>query len=74
MLAVRVQPAEALIIIDGKPWGTSAGFEEMTIHLRAGRHTIELQLAGYESFVTEVEIKRGQTTPLNVRMNGGSRL
>ena len=73
MLAVRVQPGEATIIIDGEPWGTSAGFEELTIHLRTGRHTVELRSQGYEPFVTDVEIKEGQTTPLNVRLNGGAR-
>ena len=61
-------------MIDGEPWGTAAGFEELTIHLRTGRHTIGIQLEGYEPFVTDVEIKEGQTTPLNVRLNGGDRL
>jgi hypothetical protein len=42
--------------------------EQMTIHLPAGRHHIEIRKEGYRSFVTEVEIERGVETPLNVRL------
>ena len=68
-LSIHAQPADAEIVIDGDPWGSLEGLEALVIHLPAGRHRIEIRREGYESFVTEVEIRENETTPLNVRLD-----
>ena len=68
VLTLRVQPAEADVYIDGEPWGALGGIEELSIHLPAGRHRIELRREGDTVFATEVEIRRGEATPLNIRL------
>ena len=68
VLRLRVQPAAGEIRIDGEPWGTLGGIEELSIHLPAGIHRVELHRAGTSVFATDVEIRRGETTPLNIRL------
>ncbi len=68
VLSLRVQPAEAQVRIDGEVWGHLGGTDELSIHLPAGRHWIELLRDGQAVFSTEVEIQLGGTTPLNVRL------
>ncbi len=68
VLTLRVQPAEAQVRIDGEVWGHLGGMEELSIHLPAGTHWIELLRDGQPAFSTEVEIQLGQTTPLNIRL------
>jgi hypothetical protein len=68
VLALQVKPADADVFIDGEKWGNLEGFEQMTIHLPAGAHRVEIRKDGYPPFVTEVEIRRGEVVPLNVRL------
>jgi len=68
VLTLRVQPAEADVYIDGEHWGALGGIEGLSIHLPAGRHRIELRREGDTVFTTEVEIRRGEATPLNIRL------
>ena len=68
VLLLRVQPAAGEIRIDGEPWATLEGIEKLSIHLPAGIHRIELHRAGTPVFATDVEIRRGETTPLNIRL------
>ncbi len=68
ILTLRVQPAEAQVRIDGEVWGHLGGMEELSIHLPAGTHWIELLRDGQPAFSTEVEIQLGRTTPLNIRL------
>ena len=57
VLRLHVQPAAGEIRIDGEPWGTLGGMEELSIHLPAGIHRIELHRAGTSVFATDVEIR-----------------
>ena len=70
MLALRVQPTDVQVFIDGELWGSLEGLEKTVIHLPAGVHRIELRKEGFQSFVTEVEILQGETAPLNVKLDG----
>jgi hypothetical protein len=67
-LSVRVQPGPADIIVDGERWQGPEGQERIFIELPEGRHTIEIRRQGYRSYVTEVDVRRGETTPLNVSL------
>lgn len=70
-VAIRVQPAGAVILIDGEKWDAPVGNERLVVHLSEGNHRVEIQKEGYRSFATEVRIRRGETVPLNIslRMN-----
>lgn len=68
MLAIRVQPGPADVVVDGEKWRGPEGQERIFIELPEGRHTIEIQKPGYRTYVTDVEIHRGDTTQLNVSL------
>jgi hypothetical protein len=67
-VAIRVQPAGAIVLIDGEKWEGPEGPDRLVIHLSEGTHRIEIQKEGYRPFVTEVRIRRGETVPLNVSL------
>jgi hypothetical protein len=66
-LAIRVQPADAIVIVDGSEWRGAADDEgEILIQVPPGRHRIELRKDRYETFTTEVDVQPGVSTPINV--------
>jgi hypothetical protein len=71
-LDLRVQPATATVLIDNEKWASSDG-THFVVHLRAGTHRIEVAEPGYQRFITEVVLKDGETTTLNVTLVPGLR-
>jgi len=69
-LSVRVQPIDAEISIDGEPWRGPAGQDRLVVDVAEGSHTIEVRKQGFRTYVTQVDIRRGETTPLNVSLRG----
>ena len=69
-LAVKVQPGDAEISIDGENWRGPGGQDRLTVEVAEGSHTVEIRKAGYRTYVTQVDVRRGQTTPLNVSLRG----
>jgi hypothetical protein len=69
-LSVRVQPADAEISVDGEAWRGPAGQDRLAIELAEGSHTVEIRKPGYRTYVTQIDIRRGDTTPLNVSLRG----
>ena len=67
-LAIRVQPNDAEISIDGEPWRGPGGQERLIVEVAEGSHTVEIRKSGYRTYVTQVEVRRGGTTPLNVSL------
>jgi hypothetical protein len=65
-LSLRVQPTDAEILIDGKPWQGDASKMPVSIQLETGRRKIEVRKDGYERYVQDVLIRRGRTLTLNV--------
>ena len=68
VLTLRVQPAAAEVRIDGEIWGHIGGIAELSIHLPAGMHGIELFRNGQVVFSTDVDILMGRATPLNIKL------
>ena len=64
VLALRVHPPDARILVDGEAWGPIAGQSEFVIHLAAGWHEIDVRREGYETFTTRVDLIEGQTIRL----------
>lgn len=72
-LIVRVQPADAEILIDGEKWASPGGPARLVVQLSEGRHHIEIRKEGYETYRSDLDVKAGETTPLNVSLlRGGS--
>jgi hypothetical protein len=67
-IAVRVQPADADVLIDGEKWRGPEAQDRLLVQVSEGRHTVEVQKAGYRTYVTEVDVRRGDTTALNVSL------
>jgi len=67
-LAVRVQPGDAEVLIDGERWtGTQQG-DRLEVQLSAGTHNIEVQKSGFRGYATDVTVRNGQTATLNIAL------
>jgi hypothetical protein len=64
-LDISVQPADAEVLIDGQPSGGSAQF---LIDVPEGEHAIQVRKQGYVGYLTSVQIRRGETLPLNISL------
>ena len=68
-LAVRVQPAGAVVLVDGERWeGPETTGERLIVQLAEGRHRMEVRKDGYQPYSTDVEVRSGQTATLNVSL------
>ena len=67
-ISIRVQPADAEILVDGQPWRGPDSQDSLVIEVPEGRHTIEIQKSGFRTYVTDVDVRRGETTTLNVSL------
>jgi hypothetical protein len=67
-LAIRVQPGDAEVLIDGERWQGASGDERLVVQLAPGTHHIEVLKDGYRAFATDVNVQPGQTAPLNVSL------
>jgi PEGA domain len=67
-LSIRVQPGDAEVSIDGEKWRGPETQDRLIVEVAEGRHTIEIQKAGYRTYVTDVQVRSGETTTLNVSL------
>jgi hypothetical protein len=67
-IALRVQPGDAAVTIDGEPWQGAPDQEQLVVQLGVGTHTVEIRKDGYRTYVQDVTVRRGETTPLNVSL------
>ena len=67
-LAIRVQPGNAEILIDGDRWESPPTGERLIVQLAEGEHRIEIRLGGYRTYSGTIRVRRGETTPLNVSL------
>jgi hypothetical protein len=65
-LTIASSPAGAEVLVDN----IFRGYTPLTLNdVDAGQHTVTLQLAGYQDYVTTASVSTGQSTPLAVTMN-----
>lgn len=71
-LTVHVQPRNAEVLIDGERWDVDQD-GRVEVQTAEGRHHVEVRTRGARPFAQDVEVRRGQVTPLNVSlvMEGG---
>ena len=70
-LAIRVQPRDAEVTIDGQRWANGAEGEPLVVQLATGTHKVEVRKDGFRSYTTQVDIKDGETRPINVSLSRG---
>ena len=66
-LAIRVQPVDAVVLIDGERW-QSSGQDRLIVEVPEGPHRIEIMKEGFDTYSTEITMAPGQTTPINVSL------
>ena len=69
-LSIRVQPANAEVLIDGERWeGPQTADERLDVQVSAGSHHVEVRHDGYRTYQTDVTVPPGITAPLNVSLS-----
>jgi hypothetical protein len=67
-IAVRFQPGDAEVLIDGEPWHGADRDHRLLVNLPAGSHRVEVRKAGHQPFSTDVDVRPGETTTVNVSL------
>ena len=67
-LALRVQPADAAVYIDGELWRAPQGIDRLVVQLSQGSHRVRIDRAGLQPFTTEIDVRAGETTNLSVSL------
>lgn len=67
-ISIRVQPADAMVFIDGERWDRAEGEDRLVVDLVEGPHKIEVQREGHTPYATTVQVRRGDVTTLNVSL------
>jgi hypothetical protein len=71
-LDIFVQPAGAQVTLDGQRWqSTDEG--HFVVQVPAGTHRVEVTKSGYRRFETDIDVREGQSSPLNVSLMAGSK-
>ena len=67
-LVIRVQPSGSDVFVDGDRWQGPEGSERLIIQVPAGSHKIEVRKEGSVPFSTTIQVRSGETVPLNVSL------
>lgn len=67
-LSIRVQPADAVVLIDGERWEWPAGEERLIVDVPEGTRRIEVRREGHEPYSTTATVRRGEVTPVNISL------
>ncbi len=67
-LAIRVQPGDAEVLVDGESWEGPDTADRLVIQLPEGEHRVEVRKEGFTAYSSTVRVRRGDTTSLNVSL------
>jgi hypothetical protein len=67
-LALRVQPADANVYIDGELWRGPQGRDRLVIQLPEGAHRVRVERPGFQPFAVDVDVRVGEMTSFNVSL------
>ncbi len=73
VLVIRVQPADAEVLIDGQRWHVPPDGRALEVGVPAGRVRVEVRKPGFASFATDVTVEPGVRTPVNVSLRSDAR-
>ncbi len=66
-MAIRVQPRDAEVFIDGERW-QGPDTSRLVVDVAEGTHRVEVSKAGFASYRVNVQVRRGETTTVNVSL------
>jgi hypothetical protein len=67
-LSVRVQPADATLLVDGEEWSAPEGDGPIRIDLPDGPHELEVRRDGLSTYRRTVQVRAGRTVTVNVSL------
>ena len=67
-LAIRVQPGDAVVVVDGERWDRPEGDPRLSVELSAGTHQVEVRKDGHKTYTSSVQVRAGEVTTLNVSL------
>jgi hypothetical protein len=67
-LALRVQPGDATVLVDGEPWRGPQTQDRLVIQLAEGPHRVRVEKTGFQAFAVDVDVRAGETTSFNVSL------
>jgi hypothetical protein len=70
-LNIRVQPGDAVVVIDGERWDSPEGGSRLSVQLSAGPHRVEVRKDGFKPYMSTVQIRPGDTQALNISLPPG---
>lgn len=70
-LSLRVQPDDAIVLVDGDEWDRPEGESRFYIDLAEGSHSVEVRKEGYRTYTRSIQVRRGETVTLNVSLTTG---
>jgi hypothetical protein len=68
-LSIRVQPADATLLVDGEEWSAPEGDGPILIELPDGNHEVEVRRDGLATYHRVVHVRAGRTVILNVSLS-----
>lgn len=68
-LSIRVQPANAEVFIDGERWEGAAGEERLVVQVAPGVHHIEARREGYRTYQSDVTVRPGEASTVNISLS-----
>jgi PEGA domain len=60
--------ADAVVLIDGERWEGPADDEALVVQIAPGAHRIEVSKDGYRSYTGQIDVRAGQTAPINISL------
>jgi hypothetical protein len=67
-LSIRVQPADAVVMVDGERWDRPDGDPRLSVELSAGTHQVEVRKEGHKPYASSVQVRSGEVTTVNVSL------
>lgn len=67
-LSIRVQPGDAIVVVDGERWDRPDGDPRLSVELSEGTHQVEVRKDGHKPYVGTVQVRAGEVTSLNVSL------
>jgi hypothetical protein len=68
-IAIRVQPADAEVFIDGERWDGPSNDEALVVQVAPGPHRVEVRRDGYRTYTGEVTVTAAETSPVNISLS-----
>lgn len=67
-LALRVQPGDATVFVDGERWRAPQTQDPLVIQLAPGPHRVRVEKPGFQTFAVDVDVRAGETAGFNVSL------